>query len=309
MYPDNSPTRRDLIAHADAAMYHAKSLGRGIYCFFDASMNTNVHEKLQFMQELRTAIEEKQLVLHYQPQFDATSKKILGVEALVRWMHPVRGTIPPAEFIPVAERSGLIVPIGEWVLCEACRQLAQWQRAGRKDWSVAVNISALQFNHPSLLQTVCDALEKNGLAPHHLMLEVTESTAMHDVEASLKILQQLSDIGVRISIDDFGTGYSSLLYLKRLPASELKIDRGFVRDLADDTEDMAIVSAVIALGQTLNLKIVAEGVETQAQQDLLTGLGCNALQGYLLGRPMSAEQLGEIFHLNKRDKEEDIDVA
>jgi EAL domain-containing protein (putative c-di-GMP-specific phosphodiesterase class I) len=272
-------------------MYHAKGLGRNAYCFFEPSMNANVHKQLQLVQDLRLAIERNELVLHYQPKFHAPNGPILGVEALVRWQHPVRGLVSADEFIPLAEKTGLIVPLGAWVLNEACRQMAQWHSEGHTTWSVAVNLSALQFAHAALIDTVRDVLARHALDPHCLMLEITESTAMRDADASLQILQQLDAMGVRISIDDFGTGYSSLLYLKRLPASELKIDRGFVRDLAHDTEDAAIVSAIVALGQTLNLRIVAEGVETAEQQAFLTRLGCDSLQGYLLGRPMAAESL------------------
>ncbi|OCS46852.1 putative bifunctional diguanylate cyclase/phosphodiesterase [Ralstonia pickettii] len=291
IYPGNGGNQHDLLTNADAAMYHAKGLGRNAYSFFEPSMNADVHQQLQLVQDLRRAVERHELVLHYQPKFNAPNGPIMGVEALVRWQHPQRGLVPADEFIPLAEKTGLIVPLGARVLDEACRQMAQWQREGHTGWSVAVNLSALQFGHAALIDTVRDTLARHALDPRSLMLEITESTAMRDVDASLQILQQLDAMGVRISIDDFGTGYSSLLYLKRLPASELKIDRGFVRDLAHDTEDAAIVSAIVALGQTLNLRIVAEGVETAEQQAFLTRLGCHSLQGYLLGRPMTAESL------------------
>lgn len=291
IYPGDGGNQHDLLTNADAAMYHAKGLGRNAYSFFEPSMNADVHQQLQLVQDLRRAVERHELVLHYQPKFNAPNGPIMGVEALVRWQHPQRGLVPADEFIPLAEKTGLIVPLGAWVLDEACRQMAQWHREGRTGWTVAVNLSALQFGHVALIDTVRDTLARHALAPRSLTLEITESTAMRDVDASLQILQQLDAMGVRISIDDFGTGYSSLLYLKRLPASELKIDRGFVRDLAHDTEDAAIVSAIVALGQTLNLRIVAEGVETAEQQAFLTRLGCHSLQGYLLGRPMTAESL------------------
>jgi len=281
IYPGDGGNQHDLLTNADAAMYHAKGLGRNAYSFFEPSMNADVHQQLQLVQDLRRAVERHELVLHYQPKFNAPNGPIMGVEALVRWQHPQRGLVPADEFIPLAEKTGLIVPLGAWVLDEACRQMAQWQREGHSGWSVAVNLS----------DSVRDTLARHALDPRSLTLEITESTAMRDVDASLQILQRLDAMGVRISIDDFGTGYSSLLYLKRLPASELKIDRGFVRDLAHDTEDAAIVSAIVALGQTLNLRIVAEGVETAEQQAFLTRLGCHSLQGYLLGRPMTAESL------------------
>jgi diguanylate cyclase (GGDEF)-like protein len=288
MCPADGALTHDALTHADAAMYHTKSLGRNAYCFFDASMNENMQGQLQLTQDLRAAIERKQLVLHYQPQFAAPDGPITGVEALVRWTHPKRGLIGPDEFIPLAEKTGLIVPIGEWVLDEACRQIREWLDSGACAWSVAVNLSPVQFSHPGLTALVQNTLARHAVDPRHLTIEVTESAAMRDVDASLRILQSLHDMGVRISIDDFGTGYSSLMYLKRLPASELKIDRGFVRELAHDAEDAAIVSSVVALGQTLGIDIVAEGVETATQKEFLTRLGCNSLQGFLLGRPVPA---------------------
>ncbi|MGT2511497.1 putative bifunctional diguanylate cyclase/phosphodiesterase [Cupriavidus basilensis] len=300
MYPGDGTLQHDLLTNADAAMYHAKALGRNTICFFEASMNANVHEQLQLVQDLRLALERGELILQYQPKLTAPSGPVVGVEALVRWVHPTRGLIAPDQFIPQAEKTGLIVPMGNWILDEACRQMREWRDAGHPHWTVAVNLSALQFRHASLIKTVRDTLARHALEPGCLTLEVTESTAMRDADASLQILKQLHDMGVRISIDDFGTGYSSLLYLKRLPASELKIDRGFIRDLTRDTEDAAIVSAIVALGRTLNLDIVAEGVETAKQQDFLTRLGCDSLQGFLLGRPMSAEML--IASLSGDDK-------
>ncbi|SDQ58183.1 diguanylate cyclase/phosphodiesterase [Paraburkholderia fungorum] len=293
IYPGNGAQQHDLMSNADAAMYHAKALGRDAYCFFETSMNANVHEQLQIVQDLRLALTRGQLILHYQPKFDAPNGPLVGAEALLRWEHPTRGLIPPDQFIPLAEKSGLIVPIGEWVLNEACRQMRAWHDAGNTNWTVAVNLSPLQFNHAHLVETVRQTLLRHSLEPACLTLEITETTAMHNVEASLAILMQLHAMGVRISIDDFGTGYSSLLYLKRLPASELKIDRGFIRDMARDSEDAAIVSAIVALGRTLKLNIVAEGVETPMQQTFLTSLGCDTLQGFLLGRPMPAEQFVE----------------
>ncbi|HEY9102942.1 putative bifunctional diguanylate cyclase/phosphodiesterase [Chitinimonas sp.] len=295
LYPGDGTVPDELLSNADAAMYHAKGQGRDSYRFFEASMNANMHNQLQLVQDLRQAQVRGELVLHYQPKFRAPAGPMTGVEALLRWQHPERGLIPPNDFIPLAEKTGLILPIGAWVLDEACRQMRSWRDAGQAPRSIAVNLSALQFSHTSLIQTVRETLDRHGLEAACLTLEVTESTAMRDADASLSILQILHDMGVHISIDDFGTGYSSLLYLKRLPASELKIDRGFVRDLARDTEDAAIVAAIVALGQTLDLKIVAEGVETADQQTFLTQLGCDALQGYLLGKPMTAERLAQLL--------------
>lgn len=290
IYPGDGEGQDQLLSNADAAMYYAKASGRNTFCYFEASMNQNVQDELQLLQDLRKALANKELVLHYQPKFRAPAGPVLGAEALLRWQHPVRGLVPPSDFIPLAEKTGLIVPIGEWVLDEACRQMRLWHYAGNIEWTIAVNLSSLQFGHAGLVKTVRDTLARHQLEPGRLTLEITESTAMRDVEASLVMLEQLSQMGVKISIDDFGTGYSSLLYLKRLPATELKIDRGFVRELAHNSEDAAIVSAIVALGQTLSLSIVAEGVETTEQQEFLTKLGCDSLQGFLLGKPMSADQ-------------------
>ncbi|TFY91333.1 bifunctional diguanylate cyclase/phosphodiesterase [Pseudomonas kairouanensis] len=289
LFPGNGGNPQELLMNADAAMYHAKGMGKNGYSFFDVSMNTNARKQLQLLQDLRNAIEHQQFRLHYQPKFDAVSGIPVGAEALLRWEHPQQGLLLPAMFIELAEKTGLIIPIGDWVLNEACRQMSLWYAQGYEDWRIAVNLSALQFCHAGLVKSVATALERHQLPANSLTLEITETTAMSDADASMTVLQQLSEMGVDLSIDDFGTGYSSLMYLKRLPANELKIDRGFVRDLEHDSDDAAIVSAIVALGQALGLRIVAEGVETDVQQNFLTRLGCNSLQGYLLGHPLPAD--------------------
>lgn len=290
IYPGDGEDGHTLLTHADAAMYHAKRLGRDRrYSYFEPAMNENAREQLQLLQDLRQARARGELVLHYQPKFIAPSGPVVGAEALLRWNHPKRGLISPSEFIPIAERTGLIFSIGEWVLDEACRQMRIWRDLGHGNWTVAVNLSAMQFYQAGLVDTIRDTLARHLLPASCLAIEITETTAMRDAEASLAVLRELASLGVSISIDDFGTGYSSLLYLKRLPASELKIDRGFINQLEHDQEDAAIVSAIIALGQRLNLKIVAEGVETPAQQRFLTDLGCDSLQGFLLGKPLPAQ--------------------
>jgi len=276
LYPADATTERDLMAHADAAMYHTKDSGRNGYTFFTQSLNVSANRQLKLLQELRKAVSRGELVLHYQPKFQASGTSPIGAEALVRWQHPELGLLSPDAFIPIAERSGLILSIGDWVLDKACAQLRHWHDAGHPDWTMAVNLSPLQFGSSTLLETV------------RRTLEVTETTAMRDVEASLLILHGLTAMGVNISIDDFGTGYSSLLYLKRMPATELKIDRAFVHDLEDNAEDAAIVSSIIALGRSLQLQIVAEGVETAGQRQYLSDMGCDQLQGYHLGRPVDA---------------------
>ncbi|MFK0092266.1 putative bifunctional diguanylate cyclase/phosphodiesterase [Pseudomonas sp. NPDC090592] len=302
LYPGNGQDQHELLRNADAAMYHAKSAGKNGYSFFDVSMNSNARQQLQLLQDLRQALEQRQFRLHYQPKFDAQACQPIGAEALLRWEHPQQGLLLPDRFIGLAEKTGLIIPIGEWVLDEACRQMRQWLDQGHQGWRMAVNLSAIQFCHAGLVDSVARALQQHGLPANCLTLEITETTAMHDADASLTVLQRLSDMGVDLSIDDFGTGYSSLMYLKRLPANELKIDRGFVRDLEQDSDDAAIVSAIVALGQALGLRIVAEGVETDRQQDFLTRLGCDSLQGYLLGQPAPAEQfMGKLQALRQQE--------
>ena len=290
LFPADGADQDALMTNADAAMYHAKGAGRNAYCFFESSMNHKARAQQTLIQDLRAALRNGQLQLHYQPKFAASDNRLVGAEALLRWNHPVQGLLMPDQFITLAEKTGAIVPIGKWVLGEACRQLAAWHAMGNTGWSMAVNLSALQFCDTGMIESVETALREHGVPAVCLTLEITESTAMRDVEETLDIMTRLDAMGVRIAIDDFGTGYSSLLHLKRIPASELKIDRGFVRDLAEDSEDAAIVSAIVALGRTLNLQVVAEGVETAAQQSFLASLGCDALQGYLLGKPVPAAQ-------------------
>ncbi|WP_447940788.1 putative bifunctional diguanylate cyclase/phosphodiesterase [Pseudoxanthomonas mexicana] len=296
MYPSDGVTERDLMAHADAAMYHTKDNGRNGYTFFAPSMNISAHQQLKLLNDLRRAVERNELVLHYQPKFAAPDYRMAGVEALLRWQHPDMGLLPPGTFIAAAERSGLILSLGEWVLDEACRQLRAWDDDGHDVPTIAVNLSPLQFSSPSLVETVRDTLARHALDPTRLTLEITETTAMRDADASVDILDELTRMGVRISIDDFGTGYSSLLYLKRLPATELKIDRAFVRELESNADDAAIVASIVALGRTLNLKVVAEGVETPGQQQQLRQLGCDFYQGYLLGEPVAADRLMHTRH-------------
>ena len=289
LYPDYANDERQLMANADAAMYHTKQGGRNGYTFFTPSMQVSANRQLRLLQDLRRATDRGELLLHYQPKFMASGAPAVGAEALLRWQHPELGMLGPDVFIPIAERSGLILPIGDWVLDQACAQLRAWHDAGHPHWTMAVNLSPLQFAAPGLVETVKETLQKHGLEADRLTLEITETTAMKNVETSLQILNALTGLGVRISIDDFGTGYSSLLYLKRMPATELKIDRAFVRDLEQNAEDAAIVSSIVALGRSLQLKVVAEGVETAGQRDYLSNLGCDQLQGYHLGRPMAAE--------------------
>ena len=294
IYPGDGADERELMFNADAAMYHTKNNGRNGYNFFQPSMNTLAQNQLQLINDLWLALEHDELRLFYQPKYTAPSGPIVGFEALLRWQHAQRGLLSPDVFLPLAEKSGLIVSVGNWVINEACRQLRCWHLQGYKNWSVAVNLSAIQFEQASLIDTVIAALETHQIPPRLLTLEVTETTAMRNPDESVRILTALTDLGVHASIDDFGTGYSSLLYLKRLPASELKIDRAFVNELSENSGDATIVTAIVALAQSLNLKVVAEGVETIEQQAFLTHLGCDSLQGYLLAKPIPPERIHEL---------------
>ncbi|WP_218565874.1 EAL domain-containing protein [Pseudomonas sp. o96-267] len=288
--PHDKP--EELLKHADLAMYEAKAAGRNTLCFFDPRMQQALAARATLEHELRRALSEAQLLLHYQPQVDERGE-LLGAEALVRWQHPQRGLVPPGEFIPLAESTGLILPMGRWILHTACQQLASWANdPQRAELTVAINVSARQFHHPDFVTDVLSALQKTGANPHKLELELTESQLVQDIEALINKMGQLRAYGVRFSLDDFGTGYSSLSYLKRLPLDQLKIDRSFVRDLLDNASDTAIVRTILALGQALELRVIAEGVESQAQRDALLSLGCRHFQGYLYGVPQPAEQIG-----------------
>jgi len=295
--PDHAASERQLMAFADAAMYQAKEAGRNAYVLFADWMNDSAEQQFQLLADLRRAIGSEQLFLHYQPKTRVAGQSISGAEALIRWRHPQQGLIPPDRFIRLAERSGVINEIGRWALDEACRQLRVWHEAGHDGWTVSVNLSPIQFASPNLLQEVREALQTHRIEPRRLILEITENTVMRDTEASLTLLQAMAALGVGISIDDFGTGYSSLLYLKRLPATEIKIDHAFVRDLENSSEDVVIVSALVALGHALDMDIVAEGVETAGQRAYLERLGCDYLQGYLLGRPVDAQRFMQLHDL------------
>ena len=295
--PDHAASERQLMAFADAAMYQAKEAGRNAYVLFADWMNDSAEQQFQLLADLRRAIGSEQLFLYYQPKTRVAGQSISGAEALIRWRHPQQGLIPPDRFIRLAERSGVINEIGRWALDEACRQLRVWHDAGHDGWTVSVNLSPVQFASPNLLKEVREALQTHRIEPRRLILEITENTVMRDTEASLTLLQAMAALGVGISIDDFGTGYSSLLYLKRLPATEIKIDHAFVRDLENSSEDVVIVSAIVALGHALDMDIVAEGVETAGQRAYLERLGCDYLQGYLLGRPMDPERFMQLHDL------------
>jgi diguanylate cyclase (GGDEF)-like protein len=285
-----------LISHADAAMYDAKKMGKNNYQFYTAAMNARSMEKLLLEKDLRHALARNEFVLHFQPKANLQSGRITGVEALLRWQHPDGRLVPPFEFIPVLEESGLIVPVGEWVLRAACEQLNAWKQAGVTPVPIAVNLSAKQFHQQDIAAMVMHALLEYGVAPHLLELEITESAAMHDAKATTATLHKLKGLGVRIAIDDFGTGYSSLSYLKRFPIDSLKIDRSFVTDLPGDQDGATIAQAIITMAHALRLKVVAEGVENESQLEFLAAHGCDEMQGYYFSRPLTAKVCTQFLH-------------
>jgi len=295
LFPNDGLDKNTLITNADVAMYRAKEEGRNHFQFYTFGMNATTVERLSLENDLRRALERDELVLHYQPQMNCSTGEMVGFEALVRWQHAELGLVPPARFIPIAEENGLIVPIGEWVLREACRQNKAWIDAGGKPMVVSVNLSSRQFHQESMLKTVTDTLELTKLEAKYLSLEITESSLMHDPDDAVVTLCLLHNMGVAISIDDFGTGYSSLGHLKRFPLDYLKIDRAFVKDITENPEDAAIVQAILAMAHSLRLKVVAEGVETERQLQFLHKIGCDEVQGYFLAKPLPADVFAEQF--------------
>ena len=299
MYPDDGTDIDTLLMNADTAMYRAKEAGRGGFQFYDRSMNARARDRLMMESQLRRALDRGEFVLYYQPRADVASGRIVGAEALIRWRHPERGLVQPQEFIPLVEDSGLVIPIGEWAIGETCRQLAAWQAAGMRVVPVAVNLASTHLRERGLPELVAQAIACHGLRARLLEIEVTESILLAEPELSLEIAMKLDEMGVRLSIDDFGTGYSSLSYLKRLPIHALKIDRSFVRDLASDPDDAAIITAIIAMAHSLKLKVVAEGVETEAQLAFLNARQCDEYQGFLLRRPMMPDDFAELLQAKR----------
>jgi len=291
MYPMDDVDLDGMVRHTDMAMYRSKSLGRNTYSFFSDDLNAAVSARLSLEGNLRRAIERKEFCLYYQPKADLKTGRVTGVEALLRWHAPGRGMVPPDRFIAVLEDTGLIVPVGAWVIRAACKQLAEWDRLGLPQISMAVNLSARQLRHSYLVALVSDTLRETGIDPARLELELTESLLMEDTDVNRGVLSGFARLGVKLAIDDFGTGHSSLSYLRRLDVDTLKIDRSFVTEIPNDPEDCAIATAVMALGQSLHMKVVAEGVETKEQADFLRNLGCSEMQGWLLSRALPAPQM------------------
>ena len=300
VFPSDGSDSQALLKAADVAMYRAKELGRNNYQYYLPSMNVHTLERLELESDLRRALERGEFLLHYQPKVEIATGLITGTEALLRWAHPVRGLVSPLEFISLAEETGLIVPIGEWVLATACAQNKLWQDMGLTDLGVAVNLSARQFSDSKLLENLTRIIHASGLDPSSLELEITESAVMSHGEYAAGVLEQLKSIGVRIAIDDFGTGYSSLAYLKRFPIDTLKVDRSFIRDIPADSGDKKIARAIIAMAHALRLKVVAEGVENAEQLKFLRAQHCDAVQGYFLFRPLPVDEATDALKINGR---------
>ncbi|MBF0126651.1 MAG: EAL domain-containing protein [Magnetococcales bacterium] len=299
LFPQDAISAESLLKCAETALDHARRRGRNNYQFFSSEMAETARRRFALENSLRYAVEREQLQLFYQPQVDLKSGLVVGAEALARWFHPERGMISPMEFIPVAEETGLIVPLGEWVLRTACRQLAEWGRMGLPLIRVGVNLSALQFQRQDLVQLVESCLAETGIDPRCLDLEITESAIMEDVQKTVAILNKISALGVRLSIDDFGTGYSSLSQLRHFPFQTLKIDRSFLRGIENNAGDAAIVSAIIAMAHSLNQSVIVEGLETEAQLAIMRRLRCNEMQGFLFSAPTSAAQFTEMLQRGK----------
>ena len=306
-YPADGTNTEELLARADAAMYHAKHHGRNTFRFFDAGVMGFSRERLEIEGELRNALAQDQLVLYYQPKIDIASGEMRSVEALIRWHHPTRGFVPPGAFIPIAEESGLILEIGDWVIREACRQAREWQLKGLPFLRVAVNVSPLQFRQADFVQKVSAALKHHSLEPTFLEIELTEATLMSNAETSVALLNELSTLGVVVAVDDFGTGYSSMSYLQRFPIDKLKIDRSFISEVASNASDASIVRAIISLAHGLRLKVIAEGVESEEQLIILKRMGCDQYQGYYRSAAVPAANIETLSRAAGDDGESDID--
>jgi predicted signal transduction protein with EAL and GGDEF domain/FixJ family two-component response regulator len=291
LYPEHGEDMETLLMNADAAMYRAKAAGRNGHRFFSSTMTARSLERLELEQQIREALDEEAFELHYQPKIDLADGRVVGVEALLRWQHAERGWVSPGQFIPIAEETGLIVPLGNWVIRQACSQLKDWQTAGIDDISVAVNVSSHQFLQQDLHETILRAIWEAGISPERVELEITESLLMRDVDDTIATLRAFRDAGLRLTVDDFGTGYSSLSYLKQFPLHTLKVDRSFVKDMHVDRDDAAICAAIIAMAKELGLMVVAEGIELQEQLEALRAMNCDQVQGFLFSKPLPVEEL------------------
>ncbi len=299
LYPTDSEDADDLIKNADIAMFKAKEHGKNSYAYYKKSMNEKSLKRLGMENKLRRALDREEFILCYQPQLDIVSGEITGMEALIRWEDPDLGLVSPLEFIPLAEETGLIIPIGEWVLHTACLHNMHWQKAGMKPVSTSVNISSQQFKKKDLARTIVSALENSGLSPGHLIVEITESLMMQNLAETTDKMHELRERGIRFEVDDFGTGYSSLSYLKRFPLHAVKVDRSFVKEIPGNADDKSIIKAIIAMAHNLNLKVVAEGVEREDQLSYLVTRGCDRIQGYLLDQPVTVQNVSGLISNGK----------
>jgi len=295
LYPQHGKTLQELKLHADTAMYNIKQQGRNGWAIYQPEMVQKVWEGAEFLQDLTQALERGQFELWYQPKYHAGSKTIYGFEALLRWHHPAKGILLPEVFLRTLENTGLIIPVGYWVVDQACLQLRQWSDQGHPDWGLSINLSAAQFEQFDIYDTICSALSRHAVPPSRLTIELTESTALRNLERSIDILNDFNRMGITVSIDDFGTGYSNMLTLKNLPARELKIDKSFVRDIRDNSKNVKIVATIIDIAHSMNMNVVAEGIETQDQQQLLTSLGCGYLQGFLFAKALPAKEIPQLL--------------
>ena len=306
IYPEHGSTLHELKVKADMAMYHVKQAGRNGWAIYSPEMEAIADTPPTFLQELSQALEHDQFELWYQPKYTAGDHSLTGFEALLRWHHPERGMLLPAEFLPALEETGLIIPVGKWVIQQACQQLHQWKLQGHAEWTLAVNLSPSQFEQHDIVDVVCSALAQYQLSPAYLTLELTESTALKNLKRSAEVLNAFSALGMTVSIDDFGTGYSNILMLKSLPARELKIDRVFVKDISENSKNTKIVSTIIDIAHSMNMQVVAEGIETQEQEILLTQMGCGVLQGFLFAKPLPAHQIHELIPTESNIKQQRI---
>ncbi len=295
LFPQHGKTLQELKLRADTAMYNIKQQGRNGWAIYHPDMVQKAWEGAEFLQDLTQALERDQFELWYQPKYHAGNKSIHGFEALLRWRHPAKGILLPDVFLSTLENTGLIIPVGYWVIDQACMQLRQWGDQGHQDWSLSINLSAAQFEQFDIYDTICGALARHAVPPSRLTIELTESTALRNLERSIDILNDFNRMGITVSIDDFGTGYSNMLTLKNLPARELKIDKSFVRDIRDNSKNVKIVATIIDIAHSMNMHVVAEGIETQDQQQLLTSLGCGYLQGFLFSKALPVKEIPQLL--------------